>query len=333
MKRFRRGLVVGKFAPLHRGHELVIQRALERCESVLLLSYANPEPPGCEPEKRRAWLEALFPACRTLVLEADVPRDADDATVHRRFVGRTCRDRLGVTVDAVFTSEDYGAGFARELTRFFRETSPEHAEVEHVCVDPARSTFSVSGSTIRADVHTHRRFLDPRVYASFVRRVCVLGGESSGKTTLAEALAAHFRTEWVPEYGRELWVQRNGELAFPDLLHIAREQIAREERALLSAHRFLFCDTSPLTTAFYSRDLFGRVDPELAALAGRPYAYSVLCAPDFPFVQDGTRRDADFRRTQHDFYRAELARRRIAYVTAEGAVARRIDEVTRALAL
>jgi HTH-type transcriptional repressor of NAD biosynthesis genes len=331
MKRFQRGLVVGKFAPLHRGHELVIRTALEQCERVTLLSYANPEPPGCEPARRRSWLGALFPECQTLVLDHGVPLDAADENVHRRFVGKVCREHLGASVDAVFTSEDYGEGFALELTGFFRETEPNHPAVQHVNVDRARVRSPISGTAIRADVHAHRRWLAPVVYASFVGRVCLLGGESSGKTTLAETLAAHFGTQWVPEYGRELWVRKQGNLTFDDLVHIAREQIEREERALLCAYRFLFCDTSPLTTAFYSHDLFGRVDPELTALAKREYACTVLCAPDFPFVQDGTRRDAEFRRAQHAFYRTELERRGIAYVVAEGTLAQRVDAVASAL--
>ena len=248
-----------------------------------------------------------------------------------RFVGRVCREQLGESVDAVFTSEAYGEGFARDLTSFFRETEPQHPVVQHVSVDIARAVVPTSGTEIRADVHAHRRFLSPLVYASFVRRVCVLGGESSGKTTLTAALAAHFETAYVAEYGRELWVRKAGELEFDDLLHIAREQIAREERALSSAHRFLFCDTSPLTTALYSDAMFGRVAPELAALSQRPYASTVLCAPDFPFVQDGTRRDDEFRLRQHTFYRAELERRKVPYLTAEGNVEQRVEAIARAL--
>src|SRR5436190_7066726 len=51
-KRFRRGLVVGKFAPLHRGHELVIRRASDACEEVVIISYCKPEFAGCDAERR-----------------------------------------------------------------------------------------------------------------------------------------------------------------------------------------------------------------------------------------------------------------------------------------
>jgi cytidyltransferase-like protein len=53
-RRFRQGLVVGKFAPLHQGHELVIETAREQCERVLVFSYCKPEITGHEPARRRA---------------------------------------------------------------------------------------------------------------------------------------------------------------------------------------------------------------------------------------------------------------------------------------
>ncbi len=321
---FDRGLVVGKFCPLHRGHEHVIAAMLAACRRGFVLSYTNPEFPGCGPDRRRRWLTELVPAARVLVLDAAEvpPNDAPDL-VQRRFVARVCRERLGTTVDAVFTSESYGDGLAEELAREFGHP------VRHVPVDPGRIAHPVSGTQIRADVHAHRDSLSPAVYADFVERVCLLGGESSGKSTLAAALAAEFGTLHVAEYGRELWEARGGRLAFTDLLQIAETQIAREQVAARSANRFLFCDTSPLTTLFYSRHLFGRADPRLAALAERDYAAHVLCEPDFPFRQDGTRQDAAFRATQDDWYRRELTRRGIGWIRARGGVAERVAHLSR----
>ena len=326
-KRFRRGLVVGKFCPLHRGHMLVIETALAACSEVIVISYTSPEFDGCAPAVRAGWLHALFPQVRALVLTADDGIPANDApdAVQRDFCGWVCGTVLDTTVDAVFTSESYGDGFAAALSRYF--STP----VTHVNVDQSRSVVPISGTVLRADPHTHRRFLDPRVYASFVQRICILGGESSGKTTLARALAARLDTEWVPEYGRELWERQDGVLAFDDMLHIGQQQAAREQALALRANRYLVCDTGPLVTAFYSDALFGRVDPTLAALAHQPYAVTLVCAPTIPFVQDGTRQDALFRQRQHDAYIAVLAQRGVAWTLLDGPLDARIGQALAAI--
>ena len=342
MNLYKRGLVVGKFCPLHQGHELLIERAGVASEELLVVSYTKPEFPGCAPARRERWLRTQFPQAHVVVLDdarlaalcaargvpvRTLPHNDDDGELHRHFMGWLCWTVLELPVDAVFTSEDYGPGFARVLERHYAS-----GPVAHVSVDQARAAVPVSGTRVRQDPHAHSAFLSPVVYASFVTRVCVLGGESSGKTTLTAALAARFETAWVAEYGRELWERQDGVLAYDDLLKIGREQLRREAQALLAARRWLFCDTSPMTTYFYCVEMFGKAEQELAQLAEHGYDLVLLCAPDFPFIQDGTRRDEDFRARQHAWYQAELARRGIAYVNVSGTVADRVGQVAQLLA-
>ncbi|APA69127.1 AAA family ATPase [Janthinobacterium sp. 1_2014MBL_MicDiv] len=341
VNKYKRGLVVGKFCPLHLGHELLIRRALDASEELLVVSYTKSEFPGLEPARREGWLRAQFPQAAVVVLDdarlaalcaarglpaRTLPHNDDDGDLHRHFMGWLCWTVLELPVDAVFSSEEYGPGFAQVLQRHYAMGA-----VAHVSVDQARSLVPVSGTQVRQDPHAHGAFLSPLVRASFVRRVCVLGGESSGKTTLAAALAAHCDTGWVAEYGRELWESQDGILAYDDLLMIGREQLRREAAAAGQARRWLFCDTSPLTTYFYCVEMFGKAEAELAQLAEHRYDLVVLCAPDFPFIQDGTRRDGDFRARQHAWYQAELARRGIAFVTVSGTVADRVRQVAQLL--
>ena len=342
-KRFRAGLVVGKFLPLHQGHVFLIKTALEQCQQVYLISYSLPELPGCGAELREHWLADAFPQAHRLVVTparvaawqaegralADLPDNAAPDAAHRHFVGQLCLAVLQTTVDAVFTSEDYGDGFAAVLSQDFAAVGA--GPVQHVQVDKARLTVPISATRLRADIHGLRGYLAPGVYADFARRICLLGGESTGKSTLAVALAAALDTASVAEYGRELWERRQGELAYCDLLDIGREQVRREGLAAESARRYLICDTSPLTTLFYCQHLFGRAEPELQALAERPYDLTLLCAPDFPFVQDGTRQGVAFQAMQHAWYQAELAARGIAYSLVQGSVAERVARTTRLL--
>jgi NadR type nicotinamide-nucleotide adenylyltransferase len=333
---YRLGLVVGKFAPLHLGHQALIEAAARSCDELLILSYSNPEFERCEVSARRRWFESLYPehqalifdeawlrqACRTRGVDPR-PLPANDSSdeTQQRFLGWLLGEVLQRRPDAMFCSESYGPACAARLTAALK------SEVKAVIVDEARRRVPVSATQIRAEPLEHRRWMNPAVAADFVHRIALLGGESSGKTTLACALAAHFETLWVPEYGRELWERQSGILTEAHLLEIAGEQIRREEEKSRSANRYLFCDTSPLTTAGYGEWMFGHIHPKLAELAARRYDALVLCRPDFPFVQDGTRRDGDFRDRQHAWYRERTAALGCPVLEVGGSVPQRVLSV------
>ena len=344
--RFNTGLVVGKFSPLHRGHQALIDHALTRCDRVLLLSWSQPELPGCEAARREAWLQVLYPQVERLVLDEArlaqlcvqrgiaprlLPDNQDDDASQRTFVAWVCTALWKCGVDAVFTSEHYGDGFAAALQHHFSAPEATDWPVAHVCLDLDRRHIPVSGTALRADPHGLRAYLDPRVYADFVGRIGLLGGESSGKTTLAATLAQRLQTVWAAEFGREHWEAKSGALAYDDLLHIAEVQVRREDALAATADRWLVCDTTPLTTLLYCQDMFGRAESALHALADRPYAHLFLCAPDFPFVQDGTRRDDAFRQAQHDAYVRWLSTHRRPFTLLTGSLQERVEQVLNAL--
>jgi HTH-type transcriptional regulator, transcriptional repressor of NAD biosynthesis genes len=159
------------------------------------------------------------------------------------------------------------------------------------------------------------------------RRLALLGGESSGKTTLARALAQQLHTAWVPEYGRELWERLRHTLSVDELLHVARHQVALEDAAAAQRGGWVVCDTTPLTTLQYCLHDHGHAPPELHALARRAYDLTVVCEPDFAFVQDGCRRDDGFRQAQHAWAQAQLQAQGVGYLLASGPVAERVAQV------
>ena len=177
--------------------------------------------------------------------------------------------------------------------------------------------------------------------APLVRRLCLLGGESAGKTTLALALARELDAPFVAEYGRELWLDVGGTFGVQRLLDVAREQVRREEQALeqarLAAARqgaaeaWVVCDTSALTTLVYCLLDHGHAPTELRELARRPYDLTVLCALDFGFVQDGARRDAGFSARQQALTVELLQAFGMPWIEAGGAVEERLRAVRAAL--
>ena len=172
-----------------------------------------------------------------------------------------------------------------------------------------------------------------------IRRVALLGGESSGKTTLARALADALQTLWVPEYGRQRWEELRETLSPDELVQVARTQVAWEldhaQRAAQRGARWLICDTTPLTTLQYciydhAQDE-SQAPTELRVLAQRRYDLTVLCEPDFAFVQDGCRRDDEFRSAQHAWTLARLADMGVQPLAVHGSVEARVEQVLSAL--
>lgn len=341
---FEHGVVVGKFSPLHKGHELLINAALAQCHKVTVISYSKPELPGCEAARRRCWLQALFPGVNALVFdEAEVqgwrqqgwklplPDNGAADIRQREFVAELLWQRQWRDVDVVFSSETYGEGFAAYLQQYFTRTRRSHHKVVHVCVDPTRTRVPISASQIRANIHAQRQYLSPAVYADFVKRICFIGGESSGKSTLARALATRYATEWVPEFGRYWWQLKNGELEAEDYLHIAREQQRLETVAAQRADEFVFCDTNAIVTLCYYEDQFHHPHPQLLQAALRHYDGVFLCENDFEFVQDGSRRDACFSARQQHWMVDFLERNKLSYVAINGSLEARIEQVSRLL--
>lgn len=164
---------------------------------------------------------------------------------------------------------------------------------------------------------------------SALQRVAILGAESSGKSTLSEALARHYGTLWVPEYLRE-FVDTLGRVPHEeDQYGIALAQRAREDAAAEEARRLLFCDTTPLMTALYSRVYWGRVDAQLARLDARhDYAWTFVTAPDTPWEPDGLQRESEeVRQMVHRRLVETLAARGIAYTLLEGDLPHRMRQV------
>ncbi len=133
----------------------------------------------------------------------------------------------------------------------------------------------------------------------------------------------------VNEYGRTLWEQQGGVLAFEDFMKIATTQIEKENMARRTTQIFFFADTSPLTTLFYCYEYHRKSRAELEKLSLREYDYTFLCVPDFPMVQDGTRVNEEFRARLHAWYLQMLNSLKIKYDLLYGDIEARRNQVLR----
>ena len=320
---FRHGLVLGKFYPLHAGHSSLIRTALSRSErvTVQLLGASQESIPLAV---REAWLREEHPTARIVSAMDDAEVDFDSAAAWDEHMV-PIRALLDAPVDAVFSSDPYGAELAARLGAVW------------VQVDPGRRHTPVSGTAIRADVPGHWWALAPAVRAWLAPRVVVLGAESTGSTTLAEALAASHGTESVPEYGREHSETRVGGLATPwrsdefDL--IVDRQIALENQALRRVPRpLLICDTDVLATTLWHERYVGPTPAHLLARsAAHPPALYLLTGDEIPFVQDGLRDGQHIRHAMQQRFRDTLAAQPVPWLETTGSVADRVAQASAAV--
>ena len=167
-----------------------------------------------------------------------------------------------------------------------------------------------------------------------VRRVCLLGAESTGKTTLAKALAAAYGTVWNPEYGRVYTeVGRLPGSAWQgwEFEHIARVHCWYEDFLAGLAHRVLFCDTDAFTTALFHEAYLGEPAPGFDDLIARHYDLYLVCGLDVPFTHDGWREFERQRRRMHERLLAHAQDSGSACLLVEGAHEARLAAATEAV--
>ena len=269
------GLVAGRFLPLHRGHQYLIEFARKSVERLTILVFADAADP-ITGETRVNWLRELYPDVAVVECRGKLAAgDREFATKFARIVARTLP---GESPSHFFSSELAYRAAADALGARF------------VPVDPTRAAIPTSGSAIRANVMESFQFLARTVRPWFVRRVAVVGAESTGKSTLCARLREQFRMLVVPEWTRVLIESGPERLTSDQIQLVARSQIASEDALANQLHDanggVLLCDTDLRTVALWSERLFEGGPPAWIAeqIDARPYDLYLQCGPDVPFV-------------------------------------------------
>lgn len=158
-----------------------------------------------------------------------------------------------------------------------------------------------------------------------VTRIVLTGSESTGKTTLAAALADHYGVEWVPEFVREFAAEKGRPIAMSDHGPIARGQMALEHAFSERAGTLLFQDADLLSTVVYCHHYFGGCPGwiEDAAVSRRPALY-LLATTDVPWVADGLRDRGERREEMHTLFVETLERLNARYEIIDGLGAERL---------
>jgi NadR type nicotinamide-nucleotide adenylyltransferase len=165
-------------------------------------------------------------------------------------------------------------------------------------------------------------------------KVVIIGPESTGKSSLSAALAAHFRAPWVPEYAREYLQQLHQPYTYEDLLQIARGQLASEDQQAAKADELLFCDTDLRVIRIWSDYKYGKTHPWIQEqIEERAYDLYLLTDIDIPWQEDPLREHPDpiLRKYFLEQYERELAASGVSWVKISGTPTVRLEAAVQAI--
>ncbi|MEJ7778069.1 MAG: ATP-binding protein [Daejeonella sp.] len=123
-----------------------------------------------------------------------------------------------------------------------------------------------------------------------IKKIAVVGPESTGKSTISAQLAEHYNTVWVPEYAREYCEALTEPCTWKDEINMFRGQLSLEEKFLPQANKILICDTTFITVKIWSDHVFGESPQEVIdELPKHPYDLYLLMNIDLPWQEDPLR--------------------------------------------
>lgn len=292
--KYKVGMYGGSFDPLHVGHIHDIIKASAMCgELYVMISWCEGRE-STSKELRYRWIlncVRQLPNVRLILVEDKaVSKEEYNTDYYWEQGARDIKAAIGKPIDAVFCGSDY-----RGTGRFESLYCPES---EVVYFD--RAEVPISSTEIRDWATSHWDYIPDMCKPYYAKKVLILGGESTGKSTLVQNLALAYNTNYVSEVGRDTCDYAGGEdfMSAEDLYENLLRQKVNVMDGLKKANRVLFVDTDAITTLFYSEFLLS--DPKekasCARLAEAIHAISdwdlvLFLEPTVAFVQDGTRNE------------------------------------------
>jgi NadR type nicotinamide-nucleotide adenylyltransferase len=163
--------------------------------------------------------------------------------------------------------------------------------------------------------------------SSPIKKIVIIGPESTGKSTLSRQLATHYKTLWTAEFAREYLLKNGSAYTYDDLLVIAKGQIQLEEAGLLNVaalspnNPFLFIDTDMYVMKVWCEFVFNKCHQWiLDQIAQRKYDLYLLCNTDIPWVKDALREypDHETRQVLFNMYKDLLVNQQVPWRLISG---------------
>lgn len=262
------GLVLGKFSPLHVGHEYLIRFALNfnPNTTVLVDNIKNQE---LKVSTRVSWIKSLFPEARVIGLTRSTPQEPSNHAKFWEFWKKTIEAKTG-KVDQLFASTNY----ARELA--------DTLDAELISCDVARKALPISATLLKTDLPKYWDYLSLPAKRHYHKHVVFMGPESTGKTFLAKQLRAELNCGFVPEYAEE-YLQVGGILSKAALHMFIKAQLASYKALTYLPQYLTISDTDYLSTILWGKKLFSDRIPLPKNVV--PPDLTLLFSPNTPWLE------------------------------------------------
>ncbi len=164
-------------------------------------------------------------------------------------------------------------------------------------------------------------------------KIAIVGPESSGKSTLAQQLAAHYQTALVPEYARVYLTKNGPKYTYTDVEQIAKGQLALEKEFVQKMGGPHICDTNLLVIKIWMKEVFGQCPKWIEEkVAENGYDLTLLTSPDIPWEHDELRENPNDRNRLFEIYQAELDDLKHKYTIISGSKEERFSLSVSAIA-
>ena len=285
-KKYDVGLYGGSFNPLHLGHLECIIKAAGLCKELfIVISYRENETDVPLRVKIR-WVYQLtkhIGNVKIISLKDETVDKKDYTENYWDSDSRIIKDKVGKKIDVVFSGDDY------DENSFWNKC---YEEADYIVF--LRNKYN--STEIRADLYGHWDWMPQIVRSYYTKKVLLIGGESSGKSTLTINLANYFNTVYLEEVGRDLSeLSGTDQYMLPeDFTRILLEHKAKELRLIEKSNKVFFEDTDCLITHFYLdflKDEESQKNEKLADAIAALNSYDLILflEPDVEWVQDGDR--------------------------------------------